>query len=214
MSDERIDPTPSTVKRLFAVSGNRCAYPECPTAMWDREHDVIYGEMAHIHGPTTGSPRHLQSLTNEECRSFENLLLLCPTHHTLIDKAIDSFTSDQLREMKATHEASATPISNIPSEIEKRFIQHFRDAQEKVQYALSFNLSKPNNSQTETPVRVFPDGKQIALSDQEKCRFLVLREIAMELGTMPPLPPLRKDHTDQFSIENRAVKIFQLMLRR
>ncbi|WP_264179384.1 hypothetical protein [Sutcliffiella horikoshii] len=30
-------PTPSTVKRLFAVSGNRCAFPKCINKLIEEE---------------------------------------------------------------------------------------------------------------------------------------------------------------------------------
>jgi hypothetical protein len=34
----RLQPTPAVIKRLFALSGNQCAYPEC--------HEKIVDEMA------------------------------------------------------------------------------------------------------------------------------------------------------------------------
>ncbi|HAY96656.1 HNH endonuclease, partial [Shewanella sp.] len=43
--------------------------------------------MAHIKGNKLGSNRYDPEQTDVERDSYENLILLCPTHHTLIDKA-------------------------------------------------------------------------------------------------------------------------------
>ena len=40
-------PSQRTIKRLFAVSGNRCAFPNCQTHLSD-EHGIIIGEICHI----------------------------------------------------------------------------------------------------------------------------------------------------------------------
>jgi len=44
------------------------------------------GEMAHIRGENPGSNRHDENQTAEQRNDYENLILLCPNHHTLIDK--------------------------------------------------------------------------------------------------------------------------------
>jgi hypothetical protein len=46
---------------------------------------VLVGEIAHIQGPLPASPRFNPDMTNEQRRQYENLLMLCGTHHTAAD---------------------------------------------------------------------------------------------------------------------------------
>ena len=43
-------------------------------------------------------------MTLEERDSYANLILLCPTHHLLIDKNTDDFPAERLYKMKIDHE--------------------------------------------------------------------------------------------------------------
>ena len=104
------EPRSGTVKHLYAVSGNRCAFPGCPTPICD-ESGVIAGRICHIKAHKPRGPRHDDRQTDEERQGFENLILMCPTHHDLIDDPLmlGEFTVQRLLEMKATHEAGALP---------------------------------------------------------------------------------------------------------
>jgi hypothetical protein len=51
-----------------------------------------------------GSPRSESILSVEERESYHNLILLCPNHHTLIDKNPTDFPIEKLHMMKAQHE--------------------------------------------------------------------------------------------------------------
>ncbi len=70
----------STIKKLFALSGNICAFPNCTQALVNENEDLI-GEICHIEAAEEGGPRFNKNKTDEERRSFENLIILCPTHH-------------------------------------------------------------------------------------------------------------------------------------
>ena len=47
-------PSTTTVKQLFAVSGNRCAFPDCTRTLVDVETGT--GEICHIRGQSEGGP--------------------------------------------------------------------------------------------------------------------------------------------------------------
>ena len=51
-------------------------------------------------------------MTDEQRNDFDNLILLCPNHHRLVDhlRPFD-YPVDVLRKMKADHEARAAPAS-------------------------------------------------------------------------------------------------------
>jgi len=98
-------PTTATIKRLFAVSGNRCAFPGCPLPLFDLESDTLVGEICHIKAQNPGGERYDPDQSDEERHGFDNLLLLCRAHHKVIDHHPDTYTVEQLLEMKALHQA-------------------------------------------------------------------------------------------------------------
>jgi hypothetical protein len=80
------DPKPSVLKKLFALSRNVCAYRGCEERMADPKWPSVQGRVAHIRGDRPGSARYDSSMTDEQRRAFENLILLCPNDHALIDE--------------------------------------------------------------------------------------------------------------------------------
>ncbi|MFT7404683.1 hypothetical protein [Zhongshania sp.] len=101
----RIAPTTTTKLRLFADSGGFCANPECLTEIF-REFvdDVIHvGEIAHVISAGGQGPRSENILTPEKKRQYENLILLCPTCHTIIDKAEEQYPVETILEWKRNH---------------------------------------------------------------------------------------------------------------
>ncbi len=103
-----MQPTLSTLKRLFACCGNRCAFPNCTAPVVHNE--TLLGEVCHIKGEKLGSARYDSNQSAEERRAYENLIVLCPTHHTVIDDDQEAYTFDRIARMKATHEAHAKPM--------------------------------------------------------------------------------------------------------
>jgi hypothetical protein len=97
------EPSLTTIKRLFVLSNNRCAFPCCITTILTPAGSVL-GKICHIHARSKGGARYVAKMTDEERNSFENLMLLCGTHHDVIDKEPKIYTADLLREMKQSHE--------------------------------------------------------------------------------------------------------------
>jgi hypothetical protein len=62
------------------------------------------GEICHIKGRRRGALRYDPQQTPSARHSYQNLLLMCSTHHTLVDADAESFTVEVLRKMKARHE--------------------------------------------------------------------------------------------------------------
>ncbi|BBU22619.1 HNH endonuclease [Mycobacterium xenopi] len=46
---------------------------------------VVVGEEAHIRSGRPDGPRYDPDYPSADIDKYENLMLLCPTHHTLID---------------------------------------------------------------------------------------------------------------------------------
>ena len=93
------------LKILWGLSGNCCAFPGCTKELIATEPEVsVLGEMAHNIAQSPDGPRGVSTLSRKERDSFRNLILLCPYHHTLIDKDSSTWTTDKLLEMKLNHE--------------------------------------------------------------------------------------------------------------
>jgi len=100
-----VRPSNTTIKTLFGLSGNLCAYPECTEEMTNPAWRTVCGEIAHIRGEKPGSARYDPSMTDEERCDYWNLILLCPLHHKLIDGLDpDGHSVERLQDMKAHHE--------------------------------------------------------------------------------------------------------------
>jgi hypothetical protein len=93
------------VRALFAASPNVCAYTGCGEKLTDPAWKEANAEIAHICGERPGAPRFDPAMSVDERNSYDNLMLLCPKHHKLIDRLDpDRHTVEVLREMKAKGE--------------------------------------------------------------------------------------------------------------
>lgn len=97
------EPTEKTIKRLFALSGNICAYPGCQFPIIESA-GTITGEICHIKARHAGGPRFDLAQSEEDRHAFNNLILLCRHHHKVIDSEPDIYTADALAEMKSIRE--------------------------------------------------------------------------------------------------------------
>jgi hypothetical protein len=101
-----------SIKLLWSNAAGRCSFSLCDERLTVAEAagyaPYTLGEMAHIKGNKPGSNRYDVNQTDKERDSYENLILLCPTHHTLIDKAENEerYTVEILHEMKVEHETT------------------------------------------------------------------------------------------------------------
>ena len=93
--------------RAVALSGNKCAFPDCEAPMWDQ--GSVLGEICHIHGRRPGSARYIAQLSPTFVHGLDNLVLLCGSHHKLVDDQEDTYTADWLRQRKVEHEARVGP---------------------------------------------------------------------------------------------------------
>ena len=114
MAENLTAPRLATLKRLFAVSGNQCAFPKCQQALIDGE--TVTGKVCHIKGRKKGSARYDENQPDEVRHGFANLILMCGRHHDVIDDDEESYPVDRLHRMKDGHEATAEEISDGDAE--------------------------------------------------------------------------------------------------
>jgi hypothetical protein len=100
-------PSTATIKRLFAVSANRCAFPNCEMPLVDVESGKVTGRICHIRARQAGGPRYDPAQSPGERNAFENLILMCPVHHDVIDSDTTRYTIEYLIRMKNESEQAS-----------------------------------------------------------------------------------------------------------
>lgn len=99
----RFPPRPATAKKtLFAKAGNICSFPGCKELLI--VDDLLFGNICHISDLHLGGPRYNSKISKVEVFSLDNLIALCATHHTLIDKQPFIYTTEWLKKAKINHE--------------------------------------------------------------------------------------------------------------
>lgn len=96
------EPTARTIKALFILAGNKCAFPRCTTPNYDRVTQTVLGEIAHIRARQVGGPRYVADF--DDVHSLPNLIVLCGVHHKMVDDNPERFSVESLVAMKAEHE--------------------------------------------------------------------------------------------------------------
>lgn len=93
---------------LWGRAGARCSFSGCQIELIKLgetgSEDAVLGEEAHIIAQSKDGPRGEVRIEPQRIDLYENLILLCPTHHTLVDAQPSKYDVDVLHDMKTTHE--------------------------------------------------------------------------------------------------------------
>lgn len=89
----------SDIKKLYGRSAGRCNICELLLV----ESDVHIGEMAHVIAESPKGPRGKDLLADN---TYDNLILLCPTHHKTVDKKPHQYPVEELKKIKENFEKS------------------------------------------------------------------------------------------------------------
>lgn len=90
------------LRALFARSGNKCAFPGCPAQLVN-EKNLFVAQVCHIEAAEPKGERFNSNQSDEQRRSYDNLILLCYPHHVETDDA-RQYSTERLRSIKAEHE--------------------------------------------------------------------------------------------------------------
>ncbi len=102
-------------KILWAKAGNQCSYRykgnNCSQKMIEAPNgsDTVVGYECHIVGKTKDSARFLENYHSDKMDTYENIILLCGSHHKLVDDKYNEqiYTIQVVRKMKNIHEYQA-----------------------------------------------------------------------------------------------------------
>ncbi|MBL1272106.1 MAG: hypothetical protein COB25_006630 [Oceanospirillales bacterium] len=126
MSTVRRRYSQKTIKVLFALSGNQCAYPECANSLIEpstEQSDVhVSAQICHVYAVSEDGPRGKSMLTEKELNSPDNLVLMCSHHHGIVDGQYESYPADKLQEWKQAHETKmqerlSNDLSSVSSDL-------------------------------------------------------------------------------------------------
>ncbi|NOQ74455.1 MAG: hypothetical protein GQ574_20765 [Crocinitomix sp.] len=96
-----------TIKKLYALSGNQCAFPDCPRMFLNKDNDTNYSNICHIedaNADTHKADRYNSSMTDKQRADYDNLMLLCPNHH-ITTNDVELYDVASLKKMKREHES-------------------------------------------------------------------------------------------------------------
>jgi len=140
----RLTPKPEVIRMLYALSGNQCAFTECQQVLITDKGSPI-ADICHIEAANIGGTRYNPAMNDEQRRSFENLILLCPNHHREIDNS-EEYTVEKLRDIKRTHEEK---FQNNSKEVsESAFLRLMNSIENQLSYLI--DLSADTNNTTHT----------------------------------------------------------------
>ncbi|MDR7074210.1 HNH endonuclease [Fictibacillus barbaricus] len=115
------------LKLLWGRAAGRCSYCNENLTRDYETGTITLGEMAHVIAKSQNGPRGSAIfLAETERDNYENLILLCPTHHRMIDKAPQNFSVQEILRWKEEHEKR---INQALSEI---ILESISDLCEKV----------------------------------------------------------------------------------
>lgn len=106
--------TRNTKLRLFSDAAGFCQNPSCLKALFpDQNTHSHIAEVVHVIAKSDYGPRANADMGPEYLESYDNLLLLCPTCHTMVDKEPERYPCHQLIEWKRNHIAKITEAFSL-----------------------------------------------------------------------------------------------------
>lgn len=148
----RVTPNAQTKLRLFSDAAGHCNRPECRQPLFSEtgEPDYHIAEMAHIIAASDLGPRAIPEVDRTDRSSYDNLILLCPNCHTMVDKCPKRFSDKTLREWKFNHKSliySAIGVQTVSSRSEGlRFVEPLLRANQMIH-----NRYGPDNEYRHNP---------------------------------------------------------------
>lgn len=109
MKNKARDYTRKTLRRLDTLSCNECACPKCNKKFigWDEE--TLISKICHIEAAEANGPRYNIKMSDDDRRSFDNLILLCDECHSIVDNPANTntYTVALLKKWKSDHDSKA-----------------------------------------------------------------------------------------------------------
>jgi hypothetical protein len=110
-----------TIKRLYSLSGNKCAFPGCRVTFLNPTDETNISQVCHIQDANENlykSDRFNSTMTDKDRADYNNLILLCPNHHVETNDTT-KYTVEVLKKMKHDHERNIFKLTSGTNIISK-----------------------------------------------------------------------------------------------
>jgi hypothetical protein len=131
-------PSTKTLRQLYVLSGNQCANPRCATVLINANGTLV-ADVCHIKAEKRRGPRFDKNLASDERRAPANLILLCNTCHTLVDREPKKYTVSVLTKWKRDREDRFAAVEDT---LRQRFLGEIVDEAEIVDLTIPRTLSR------------------------------------------------------------------------
>jgi hypothetical protein len=154
-------------QRLYAAFAGRCAFQGCPyqTQLPD---GIAILEIAHIVALTPGGPRYSPPAAPGQANDESNLILLCPTHHVLVDSNPSEYPAERLRGIRDRHLMMVTPPTPAPAPGKA---VHDKSGASRLEHAIGIWESERQNSSEEFWQSLFSRQPELLAAATNGCAF-------------------------------------------
>jgi hypothetical protein len=135
--EARVPPSAKVLRQLYVLSGNLCAKPQCNSVLVNANGTFV-GEVCHIKAERPNGARYDKTLSEEQRRAAENLILLCSTCHTLVDSEPKKFTVGLLTKWKREREARFQEVGDT---LRQSYIKNIRDEADYIDLSVPLTLN-------------------------------------------------------------------------
>lgn len=116
------------INQLLVKSAGRCQYRGCNKSLYNdlvTKRNFNQSYLAHIVADEPGGPRGDAKLSEILAKDLNNLILLCDSHHRLIDKEdIPGHQKPLLLEMKKEHEDRISRVTDIAANMQSHILTY------------------------------------------------------------------------------------------
>jgi hypothetical protein len=173
---KRLAPTKETLRRLYVLSGNQCAFPGCEKPLFNHEGNFV-AQICHIEAAMPDGERFNKYMSNEERRSFGNLLLLCYPHHIETNK-INIYSTEKLKKIKSDHEIIFSDIDDAVFKMASSIIDYaklnkFNEVNSLANlFCNRYGIGSTSDEEMQLYVKDFNDGlKDLALLSNDARKY-------------------------------------------
>jgi hypothetical protein len=106
----RLAPHRLVLRDLGIRSKNKCAFPGCDHPILNQKNEYI-AELCHIEAAEPGGERYNPAQSDEDRRSYSNLLFLCHAHHVETND-VEAYPVSRMQALKAAHESLPEVVFN------------------------------------------------------------------------------------------------------
>lgn len=110
---------------LWGLAGGRCEFSDCNKLLLEHavtSLEVNLAQVAHVVAFSEWGPRG-KGKRPDDVHALENLMLLCPECHKLIDDRPDDFSRESLSEYKRDHEARIRHLTGLRPDMATTIVQ-------------------------------------------------------------------------------------------